>query len=710
VVIPSTSNGPSILKTPSVQTKLVSTDPTYLRTIVDGLSSGALQKDNPSSLPQGLVGVYEEAIPPACQVNERKKFLEFFGVWVLLQKEVSVAFVAPLLVGWSEEMVLDLIVKFSKWFNSPESGKYVIYHERLRVFIMQKMAHGHFQACNEAIIRQCRFALHLKAGDECELYALHHFSSHLLIEGMITGEVADLKSFCRSKDVWDRQIELSSGLNWSILSIRNLIEFYSKYDPLACQEDYHNLLQLQNRWKEFVRHFNSIEVRDLNDFDIKRIGCIYVDNEFDAQYLYASIIVKIYRIIRSSLERDHSKSLIIKLDEALVRLHSLDHGKLNFHDVFPLSYFQELMVFYSSNELTRVNLLSGSYNLIEFEQGGYSAHKNYVEFIDSQFSFDLFPNNIPTEILDAIQLIENNSQSLNLSEILSLGQLYSFVEEQDINALEIPTVLMIIPLLFSKKFQDNKRYEAILSEWKMDICECYGSNITTFAFMLSRATLNINVDCVLIQKEIDWFAMNWLSSHKYDIDLYLSFVSEHIFWQQGDTAFENWILEMLSNRTNSDVISLLDDQKYQVLVDFYWGNDEMMNQNLTKMISPFQIRYYKEEAEVSKLAELDGDVITLQDTITLDSKDYLQSDFGTGPYIRSIRSVNSPVSVRNVDWVKILAKMKSADNLTLYGTMHKVYLKMLFYSKSNWADLPANAKEFYNLQWVEEIPIVRNVF
>ena len=65
------------------------TDPTYLRSIYDGLSAGSINKDNATALPIGLVGVYEEALPPASNVSERKKFLEFFAVWAILKKEVS---------------------------------------------------------------------------------------------------------------------------------------------------------------------------------------------------------------------------------------------------------------------------------------------------------------------------------------------------------------------------------------------------------------------------------------------------------------------------------------------------------------------------------------------------------------------------------------------------------------------------------------------
>jgi hypothetical protein len=71
-----------------VQSNHEHTDPTYLRSIYDGLLLGTLHKDNASALPLGLVGMCEEALSPAKNVNERKKFWEFIAVWTLLKKEV----------------------------------------------------------------------------------------------------------------------------------------------------------------------------------------------------------------------------------------------------------------------------------------------------------------------------------------------------------------------------------------------------------------------------------------------------------------------------------------------------------------------------------------------------------------------------------------------------------------------------------------------
>jgi hypothetical protein len=104
-------------------------DPTCLRIIVDGLSSGAIQNDNAMSLSKSLIGVYEEAISLENNVSERKRFIEFFGVWALLKNEVSIEFVCKLLDEWENEDLSTYIGVYSKWFNSPVSGHYSLYHE-----------------------------------------------------------------------------------------------------------------------------------------------------------------------------------------------------------------------------------------------------------------------------------------------------------------------------------------------------------------------------------------------------------------------------------------------------------------------------------------------------------------------------------------------------------------------------------------------------
>lgn len=72
-------------------------EPTYLRFIYDGLVKGSNHPENAAELPEGLIGLYEEAFDERTSVIERQKLLQRFAIWALLKKEVSAAFVAEVL-------------------------------------------------------------------------------------------------------------------------------------------------------------------------------------------------------------------------------------------------------------------------------------------------------------------------------------------------------------------------------------------------------------------------------------------------------------------------------------------------------------------------------------------------------------------------------------------------------------------------------------
>ncbi len=143
------------------------TDPTYLRYIVDGLHSQSIQQENLAALPQGLIGIYEEALPWEQNIQERGRFLQFFSAWALLKKEVSAILVSSLL-NWPEQEVIDALATHTKWFNSPASGTYILYHERLRTYLLSKITSNQLKQTNQKIIESCQHALELKKGDEWE--------------------------------------------------------------------------------------------------------------------------------------------------------------------------------------------------------------------------------------------------------------------------------------------------------------------------------------------------------------------------------------------------------------------------------------------------------------------------------------------------------------------------------------------------------------
>jgi tetratricopeptide (TPR) repeat protein len=266
-------------------------DPTYLRTTYDGLLIGTVHKDNASALPFGLDGMYEEAFPAAINFNERKKFLEFFAVVALLKKEVSLNFVFRLLEGWTEDQVTGYIALYSKWFNSPVSGRYVLYHDRLRKYILQRISHDHFIRCNDNIINECKIALNLKVGDEWEHYALEHLSKHLLINAMEGKDIEALKILAYNTTHWNRQVQVSKKYEWSKRMHVDMLLWASKYDNdeiIECMlnmVDIHHLEQMDApRIVELVAQYdfetslNRIETFGSNDQEgLKRKFLVYIN-------------------------------------------------------------------------------------------------------------------------------------------------------------------------------------------------------------------------------------------------------------------------------------------------------------------------------------------------------------------------------------------------------------------------------------------------
>ena len=319
------------------------TDPTYLRTIFDGLLSGAVHKDNASALPQGLVGMYEEALPPAVNVNERKKFLDFFAVCALFKKEVSAGFVLPLLEGWAEAEVLEYIAQYSNWFNSPTGGTYVLYHERLRAFVLQKISHGQFKACNEAIMRQCRVALQAKSGDVWERYALEHLSSHLLIQAMESKDATALKALAYDTSHWNRQVEISKGFEWSKRMLNDMILWASKYDDDEVIECALNKVDLHHFEQNDAPRIMEIVAKNDIETALQRIEAFGGNDKEGLQRKFILYMLCLMELtLLDSKDKPFRKEAIEKLLKHLDDNLPVDHSVLNWNDFFP-SYLMFLM-------------------------------------------------------------------------------------------------------------------------------------------------------------------------------------------------------------------------------------------------------------------------------------------------------------------------------------------------------------------------------
>ena len=197
-------------------------EPTYLRYIRDGLKKEAIHPDNASALPDGLIGLYEEAFEENLSAVERQKLLEQFAIWALLKKEVSANFVAEVL-DVKEENVLDFIAAYSKWFNSPEPGKYQLYHERLRVFLFQKLSEKEVQILHIKLIDRLEKAIEEKKADEFEYYALQHLSDHLLLIALENKNGKSLIEWGYDTNIWARQISIGKNYEWTRKVLDNIM-------------------------------------------------------------------------------------------------------------------------------------------------------------------------------------------------------------------------------------------------------------------------------------------------------------------------------------------------------------------------------------------------------------------------------------------------------------------------------------------------------
>jgi hypothetical protein len=204
-------------------------EPTYLRYIYDGLIKGSIHPENAAELPDGLIGMYEEVFDERTSVVERQKLLQRFAIWALLKKEVSAAFVAEIL-GETEDDIQEFISTYSACFNSPESGKYQLYHERLKVYLLQKLSEGEVQTLHEKLIARLEQAIEEQKADEFEWYGLEFLAGHLVVNSnIIQGSIIfenKILVLVNNEEFRERQYFLSTSFDWTYTLIDLTKEYF----------------------------------------------------------------------------------------------------------------------------------------------------------------------------------------------------------------------------------------------------------------------------------------------------------------------------------------------------------------------------------------------------------------------------------------------------------------------------------------------------
>lgn len=210
-------------------------EPTYLRFIYDGLVKGSIHPENAAELPDGLIGMYEESFDERTSVVERQKLLQRFAIWALLKKEVSAAFVAEVL-GETEDEIQEFISTYSAWFNSPESGKYQLYHERLKVYLLQKLSESEVAKLNTLIVDFLLQKVNEVQQSESLKYCFENLSVHLFLNSYLSGNSDLLAQFCLDENFKKRQFEISGYYEWEERLLGLGVEYFSLKQDSICHQ------------------------------------------------------------------------------------------------------------------------------------------------------------------------------------------------------------------------------------------------------------------------------------------------------------------------------------------------------------------------------------------------------------------------------------------------------------------------------------------
>ena len=246
-------------------------EPTYLRYVYDGLSKGSISSNNPTSLPIGFIGLFEDEFPSSIPLVERMSILNRLATWALLKGPVSIEMVAEVL-NEHPDKTKALIDTYSKWFNSPEPGKYVLYHDRLRTYLLQKLSNHEVQDLNETLISYLENALNSEDLKEAESYALEHLSTHMLVESQMGNNYERLHEFVNQEDLWKRQITTSEEYKWSQRSVQyGIKEGARRHDEKKTIESTSNSVKLsQNEENDIDQIINLL---NLGNYEIALKRC-----------------------------------------------------------------------------------------------------------------------------------------------------------------------------------------------------------------------------------------------------------------------------------------------------------------------------------------------------------------------------------------------------------------------------------------------------
>ena len=395
-------------------------DPTYLRYIFDSLEKGTIHAENASELPDGLIGLYEETFDDHLPVLERQYIFRIFTLFALLKKEVSISFVAEVLED-SADNITDFISTYSSWFNSPESEKYQIYHERLKVYVLQKLSEREIDKTHEKLILRLEKAIEEKKVDEFEKYALEFISAHFLLNAYSkqNNSNSKIELLAHNTAFLQRQIYISDQYIWSQACIQNAIEFITFVNQKDKINNTKNIVKLGLASAEiYFQEQNAGEriIRLLRDSKYEKVLLRFEnfggESERDKSRLFVLFVLCLIHIFHENIKVNID--FITKLCNIINRRIEL----LNSFRLIPHEFLFELACSLEKIGISHVFLTS------KINNWDFSWLKNIN-------TIGTFENNIITEIIKNEIQLDNLNLGFSLYSI-RLCELNQFEEAEQI--------------------------------------------------------------------------------------------------------------------------------------------------------------------------------------------------------------------------------------------------------------------------------------
>jgi hypothetical protein len=454
-------------------------EPTYLRYIYDGLIKGSIHPENAAELPDGLIGMYDEAFDERTSVVERQKLLQRFAIWALLKKEVSAAFVAEIL-GETEDEIQEFISTYSAWFNSPESGKYQLYHERLKVYLLQKLSEGEVHTLHEKLIARLENAIEAQKADEFEWYGLEFLTSHLSIAAMLNGDGKKLIDLAYSQTHWQRQLKISKGYSWTKNSIQEVMAWASKYNDDEVIECGLQMVVLHHQEQNAAPQIVAMIAEGDFDAALKRIEQFGGNDKEGLQRKFILYMLCLMELtFLDSIDNPYRKEGVAKLLKHFDEQLPVDHSVLNWGD-----FFSSKIVFQISKWLTTLNLeyrlLFNRTHCIDLQ---WVRDYNFISLGELLFLLEL-NSELPDSKLGAELwgINTNNQKSKSFNEFLLLNRL---IANGGLQSLEN------IPSSFLGEDLDKLKFELVISLYKV------GRIDEALSILVDFTDQNLKNDCIL---------------------------------------------------------------------------------------------------------------------------------------------------------------------------------------------------------------------